>query len=186
VALSPGEPDSLPALMAAYQQGGVESFNRVYAVLAPPLRRYLISRTRDVSRADDLLQETFLRIHRARHTYDPRLPVEPWAYAIARHVFLMDRRRTMRAREVPLPEPTSPAFPNVPAPDTSPVMRHELDRALDTLNPARRDAVVLHHQWGFSFDEIAGRFAISAGAARLRASRGIQTLRALLRRRKGE
>ena len=50
----------------------------------------------------DQQMETFLRMHRARHTYDPSLPLEPWAYAIARHAFLMERRRAARARETPL------------------------------------------------------------------------------------
>ena len=48
--------------------------------------------------ADDLVQETFLQLHRARHTYNPAFPLLPWAMAIARHVWLMDRRTLSRRR----------------------------------------------------------------------------------------
>lgn len=56
------------------------------------LRRYLLSQARDGARADDLVQETFLQMHRARHTYDSSYPLTPWVTAIARHVWLMDCR----------------------------------------------------------------------------------------------
>jgi DNA-directed RNA polymerase specialized sigma24 family protein len=54
---------------------------------------------------------------------------------------------------------------------------YDLARALDELPPDRREAVVLHHVWGFRFDEIASRLGIREGAARLRAHRGIKALR---------
>lgn len=183
MSILPPESETLRALMAAYQQGDVQSFDLLYAVLAPPLRRYLHGQARDAGCADDLVQEVFLRIHRARHTYDPRLPVEPWAYAIARHVFLMDRRKKARSREVGLFDAAG-----APAAEASPaearVAPHELARALSDLGPERRDPVLLHHVWGFSFAEIGARLGIRGGAARVRASRGLRALRELLRRRR--
>jgi RNA polymerase sigma-70 factor (ECF subfamily) len=171
------DPDTLRSLMAGYQRGDAACFDRLYAALAPPLRRYLLAQTRDAAQADDLLQETFLRLHRARHTYDPALPLEPWAYAIARHVFLMARRSAARRREDPLPEET-PA----PAAFASAVeARHELERALAGLSPERRGAVLLHHYHGLGFEEIGARLGVRAAAVRLRASRGMRVLRALLR-----
>lgn len=174
------ESETLRALMAAYQQGDVQGFDRLYAALAPPLRRYLLRQVRDTGRADDLVQETFLRIHRARHTYDPRLPVEPWAYAIARHVFLMDRRRRARSREVQTLDGDAPAAADAPSAEAR-VTPHELARALSDLGPDRRDPVLLHHVWGFSFEEIGARLGIRSGTARVRASRGLRALRDLLR-----
>ncbi len=166
--------------MVAYQQGDAESFDRLYAALAPPLRRYLIGQTRDVSRAEDLLQDTLLRLHRARHTYDPELPVEPWAFAIARHVVLMDRRKAGRRREVALLDPdVEPA--SAPSAEAAGLARRELERALAGLTPERRRAVLLHHHFGLTFDEIGARLGIRAAAARLRASRGVRVLRELLR-----
>ena len=60
----------LRELMQAYQSGRFEAFDDLYAAIAPALRRYLLSHARDAAKADDLVQETFLQLHRARHTYD--------------------------------------------------------------------------------------------------------------------
>ncbi len=54
---SPGGPE-LSAWMAAYQAGEAPAFERLYRRLAPKIRRYLISLTLSVPRAEDLLQET--------------------------------------------------------------------------------------------------------------------------------
>jgi RNA polymerase sigma-70 factor, ECF subfamily len=171
-------------LMAAYQAGDPAAFDALYAVLAPPLRRYLTGLTRDAVQAEDLLQETFLRMHKVRHTYDPTLPVGPWAYAIARHVFLMARRRALRAREAPpvTDDHAAPASSTSALSGTPSVATYDLARALDELPPDRREAVVLHHVWGFRFDEIASRLGIREGAARLRAHRGIKSLRQFFKR----
>lgn len=175
--------DTARRLMAAYQAGDAAAFDALYAVLAPALRRYLTGLTRDAVQAEDLLQETFLRMHKVRHTYDPTLPVGPWAYAIARHVFLMARRRALRAREAPpLTDDHAAPVPMSTLPGTPSVASYDLARALEELPPDRREAVVLHHVWGFRFDEIASRLGIREGAARLRAHRGIKALRQFFQR----
>ena len=170
--VSPAAGTSLSRLMAGYQAGDAACFDALYAALAPGLRRYLSALTRDAARAEDLLQETFLRMHKVRHTYDPARPVEPWAFAIARHVFLMAHRRARRSREAPLLS-TEYTQPGMTAPDVAAVSAHELARALDALPRDRREAVVLHHVWGFRFDEIATRLGIQEGAAR----RGVERSR---------
>ena len=87
--------------MARYQNGSMEAFEHLFATLAPPLRRYLYGFVKDAAIAEDLVQETFLQIHRSRHTYIPPRPVKPWVFAIARHTALMElRRRRRRAPEV--------------------------------------------------------------------------------------
>ncbi len=82
--------------MAEYQAGSVEAFDRLHDALAPALKAYLASLTRDSTRADDLLQGTFLQIHRARASHTPGEAVRPWVFAIAKRVFLMHVRGTKR------------------------------------------------------------------------------------------
>lgn len=170
---------NLQTQMVAYQAGRVEAFEAVYAALAPELRAYLLGACRDATRADDLLQETFLRLHRARATYRPGLPVRPWARGIARRVFLMDRRAGLRRlrRE----EAVSTAARSAPAGGG----RHDgerpgLERALAGVPADARRPFLLHHLFGFSFTEIAARLGIEVGAARVRSSRARVRLRALL------
>jgi RNA polymerase sigma factor (sigma-70 family) len=165
--------------MREYQSGRFDAFDEIYASIAPPLRRYLLSQARDAAKADDLIQETFLQIHRARHTYDPSYPLMPWANAIARHVWLMDRR--MLSRRPWAPDDVTEIELPVRADAAAFADRAEVRRALRHVAPARRDAVIQHHLLGFSFKEIADRAGIAETAAKLRSSRGIAQLRALLK-----
>lgn len=180
-----GEPEELRRLMVAYQAGDAASFERLYAALAPLLRRFLLGLARDAARVEDLLQDTFLQLHKARHTFDPAYAVAPWVYAIARHVFLADsRRRWRRIREVaPLEEETA-LVPGTDAGGTAGATAHDLDRALARVSEERREPLLLHHVWGWRFEEIAARLGIREGAARLRAHRALGQLRKLLGERK--
>lgn len=162
--------------MTAYQRGDPEAFECLYWSLRPRLHSYLAVMTRSRDRAEDLLQETFLQIHRSRATYAPGRPVVPWAIAIARHVHLMDRRRRARIarRELTMDEP--PEIP-VPAQAEAWADRPRLQQALAGLSPEQREAVLLHHVWGYTFDEIGAMLGILAVTAKLRAFRGLRQLR---------
>jgi len=174
----------LEGLMTAYQGGSLPAFERLYADVAPALLGYLTSLARDRGRAQDLLQEAFLQIHRSRRAYRPGLPVRPWVFAIARHVWLMDRRaRGRRPDTVPGGQSaTVPTLPDLPVPPEVDGLaeRDRLTRALSTLPPDRREALLLHHVWGFSFAEIGQMLGIRADAAKLRSSRGMADLRRAL------
>lgn len=172
------EHDALASSMAAYQAGDAAAFDDLYATLAPVLRRYLGSLARDDVRVDDLVQETFLQIHRARRTYNPERPLVPWSLAIARHVFLMDcrTRRRKRYRDGVELQETTIATTEARHDDAF-AARNALDHGLDGLSAGTRRAVLLHHVHGWSFEDIAKRMGINNAAARLRASRGLTVLR---------
>jgi RNA polymerase sigma-70 factor (ECF subfamily) len=131
--------DELRQLMTAYQAGSLHAFERLYTVLASPLLAYLIALCRDRAHAQDLLQETFLQIHRSRRAYRTDLPVRPWVFTIARHVWLMDRRTRSRR---PAADQELPDLP-VPAEVEGLAERDRLTRALAGLLPDRREALLL-------------------------------------------
>jgi RNA polymerase sigma-70 factor (ECF subfamily) len=165
--------EELRHLMTGYQAGSMDAFDRLYVSTAPALLGYLGSLSRDRALARDLLQDTFLQIHRSRHTYRPGLPVRPWFFAIARHVWLMHRRT--RARR----PATGAELPDLPVPAEMETLgdRDALRAALASLIPDRREALLLHHVWGFSFAEIGQLLGIRPDAAKLRSSRGMHDLR---------
>lgn len=170
-------PDAeLRELMQGYQAGAMEAFERLYATLSPALLGYLRSLTREPARAQDLLQEAFLQVHRSRHVYRPDLPVRPWVYAIARNVWLMDVRTRSRRPAASDELPELPVPPEV----SSLADRQAVRRALGRLLPDRREALLLHHVWGFSFQEIGQMLGIRPDAAKIRSSRGMADLRKLL------
>ncbi|MGB7436804.1 MAG: sigma factor, partial [Candidatus Acidiferrum sp.] len=76
--------DNLEMLMARYQAGDFASATALIHRISPQLHRFFIAQYGSRADADDLLQETWLRIHKVRQTYRPGEPVLPWCYAIAR------------------------------------------------------------------------------------------------------
>jgi RNA polymerase sigma-70 factor (ECF subfamily) len=167
-------------LFEAYQDGKLEAFDSLYSALEGELRRFFCARCHDTQRVDDLLQDTFLQIHRSRSAYIRGRLVRPWVYTIATRVFQM-HLRTIRRRESPesdrLPDREDPA---APVHEERTVTRLAIADALAQVSVDRRTAFLLHHCRGFSFREIAVKLGIQPSAAKLRSSRAAGQLRKLL------
>src|ERR1700751_1816977 len=165
--------------MIRYQGGSLEAFQEIYAQLALGVRRYLSHLAGGSEIADDLLQETFLQMHRSRAASNPGYAVKPWVFGLARNVFLMNRRAARRWPTIHESREDLPEFPGLPEADSL-GFQDEIRRCIACLSPDQVEALLLHHEWGFSFEEIAGMLVISAAAARARASRGMADLRVAL------
>lgn len=169
--------DELVHLLKAYQAGELAAFERLYAALAGELQRYFRAQDTAGAVAQDLVQDTFLEIHRSRHTYLPPLPVRPWVFGIARHVLGRHRKAVWRRSRH---EDRAEAAEAAVAPASPALETRDLADALARLPASRREAWVLHHVHGLSFQQIAERFRIGVGAAKLRSSRAMRALRAAL------
>ena len=165
----------LRALMVSYQAGSLDAFDQLYALVAPAIRGFLRRRLQDADAVRDLEQETFLQLHRARHTYDPGYPALPWIMAIARHVWLMHERTRRRRPQATIDVETNE--PSVRADAGAYADRADVRAALATLPAEKRRPVIWHHVIGLSFREIAARLGIREDAAKLRSSRGMGELR---------
>ena len=164
--------------MREYQAGELSAFDQLYGALERPLAGFLRTLVADPAKVADLLQETFLQIHRARATYHPDRPVRPWAFGIARNVALMSFRhsRNRDALEIDLGELDTRWV-------TSGHDHAQVDlarKALAALPSDRRTLLLMHHVWGFTFDEIGGVLGIRAGTAKVRAHRALKEVRAHL------
>ena len=172
----------LCALMEGYLDGQLEAFDGLYAALSGRLRGYLLSQCRDRALADDLLQDTFLQLHRSRRTYEPGRPVTPWVFAIARHVFLMKRRSTGRRLRFEERLASDAASGDVVRDDLRTLAEQdEVRRALRRVPADQREALLLHHVQGWSFAEIAARLGIRVNAAKTRAFRGMKKMKGHLK-----
>jgi RNA polymerase sigma-70 factor (ECF subfamily) len=162
--------------MLAYIAGDANAFDKLYRLIAPQLNAYLLRLTRDRARADDLLQVTFTKLHRARSSYLVGAPLMPWVLAIARRSFL-DERRSAKSRgedlskDGNLPEPVRPEDP--PPSEAS----EAIDRALDTIPEAYREAIQLTKVVGLSLAEAADVLETTPTAVKLRVHRGYTMLR---------
>ncbi len=174
------EEKQLTELMQLYQKGGIEAFESLYQLLRPVLVQYLLSRTLDRDWTEELLQDTFLQLHRVRGTYMPSKPVLPWVLAIARHVHLSTRRKRLRRGKHEALSPDS--LPEIPVPPELERSAEEqiVRKALTRLPAEQREPLLLHHVWGLSFREIAGVLGIRRTTAKLRAHRAVKKVRMIL------
>jgi RNA polymerase sigma-70 factor (ECF subfamily) len=164
--------------MAGYLDGRLDAFDGLYAAFAPRLRSYLLGQCRDAALADDLVQETFLQLHRSRRTYEPGRPVTPWVFAIARHVYLMHRRSAGRRARFHESFAAETRSSDLPRDDLQALADSDgVRRALEAVPADQRRAVLMHHVEGWSFAEIAARLGIRVNAAKTRAFRGMRKLK---------
>lgn len=163
-------------LMARVQAGDREAYRALLDDLRPLVTAFAARHTRDAAAADDLYQEVLLALHRARHTYDPARPFEPWLFGIARHVAADHaRRQARRGRwEVVVDE-----VPDVAGASEGGGMR-ALEQALAALPPAQREAVELLRLEGLSLEQAAARTGATPGALKVRVHRAYRMLRRLL------
>ena len=180
---------SLSALMQRYAEGEDQLFEPLYRLLAPDLYRFCRRLARQQAEADDVFQETFLKLHRARGTYLPGANVLHWAFAIARSVYL-DRLRYWRRRPESLGAANDTAeneFLHADdryAPEAQ-ALAHDLagvvTAELDRMSEKNRVAYVLLREHGLSVKEAAAVLGTTTTVVKQRAHRAYDLLRAALR-----
>jgi RNA polymerase sigma-70 factor (ECF subfamily) len=170
------------AAMTRYAAGEEAAFAIVYDELAPRIYGYLVRQVRDSARAEDILQQTFFQIHRARGTFVPGAEVLPWAFAIARRLMIDGFRRGRREvlgdgdghDERPALDPAADDL--VQAQELATRIQRELARLPET----QRAAFELVKQEGLSLAEAAQVLGTTVAAVKLRAHRAYEALRAVL------
>lgn len=145
--------------------------------------------TGNVHDAEDLTHDVFIRVFRSLGTYTPG-NFEGWLHRITTNVFLDKMRRKQRIRFDALSDESSARIPSrEPSPDQAYADRHfddDVQRALDTLPPDFRAAVVLCDIEGLSYEEISATLGIKLGTVRSRIHRGRAQLREALAHRSPE
>lgn len=162
--------------MEAYQQGDRTAADQLIDSLSPALYRFFAVHAGDRRHADDLLQEAWLRVHKARHTYRPGEPLLPWLYAIARHTKVdAFRRRHYERREetfATVPEPVAPAATRDDLP--------EIDALLQKLPESQREVISMLKISGLTLEEVARLTSSSVGSVKQKAHRAYDKLRSVL------
>ena len=182
-----GGGDHLDELMDRYAAGDDSAFSPLHAELGPRVLRFLTRLTGTAHRAQDLTQETFLRMHRARGSFAPGAAVVPWAMAIARNTFRDDWRRSATRKE--RLEDDDEQGPIASARSTTATseetaMAHDAARivqsVLERLPVSQREAFLLLRFEGLSVNEAAEVLDAAPAAVKLRAFRAYEALRAEL------
>ncbi len=158
------------------------SFEELAGELMVPLTGYLRKMTGNAAEADDVLQETLLRIATALPTFEGRSSVKTWAYRIATNVAIDHARKNSRAQVVEIDESDG----CIEAELEDGVIVSEMNACvrayIDSLPPDYRSALVLSRLEGHSVAEVAEIAGISVGAAKVRIHRATARLREALER----
>jgi RNA polymerase sigma-70 factor (ECF subfamily) len=174
--LYPMVPDSnLEMLMARYQEGDFAAATTLIDRLSPQLHRFFLAQFASRADADDLLQETWLRIHKVRHTYRPSEPMLPWFYAIARRVRVDHYRKAIRttAREHRLEEMSEVAAAIPGESDRT----DDLEALLAPLPQSQREVIEMLKVAGMSLEEVARATSSSVGSVKQKVHRAYEKLR---------
>jgi RNA polymerase sigma-70 factor (ECF subfamily) len=173
------------AAMERYAAGDDGAFGELYDCVAPRLHGYLVRQTRDSARAEDLVQQTLLQMHRARGRFIRGADVMPWAFAIARRLLIDSIRRRKHEVLASGDEDTGASQAvATDAPADELVQAQELaarfQRALAKLPETQRVAFELVKQEGLSVAEAAEVLGTTVSAVKLRAHRAYEALRVVL------
>jgi RNA polymerase sigma factor (sigma-70 family) len=174
-----GEVPTDEQLMATYAGGDQEAFRELFARYAPLLAGVVRAHVFSEDESRDFVQQVFLQLHRARRDYRPGEPLRPWLFTIAYNL-IRDRWRAQgRRREVALEQATPPVEATTPADQLQERRRAEsLRAALARLPDDQRVVVELHWFAGLPLSEVAATLGVSLSAAKVRAHRAYQRLRA--------
>jgi RNA polymerase sigma-70 factor (ECF subfamily) len=171
--------------MHRYADGDDAAFAEVFTSLAPRLRLFLRRLGSSMDLAEDLMQETFLRMHHARGSFARGKQVAPWAYTIARNCFI-SHARSGKAKLARLSvdaeqlELSGGASNSVEAESMAHQSAVIVSRALAGMTAARREAFILLRYEGMSVAAAAQIVGVSEGALKIRAFHAYEILRRAL------
>jgi RNA polymerase sigma-70 factor (ECF subfamily) len=163
------------SLMARIRKGDHTAFEHLVERHLRPIHAYAMRLSRSRSDADDLAQETFLRVWQRAETWRPgAVRVTTWLHRIAHNIFVDAWRRREPVESL---DDDADYAADDGNPGTSPDRAKVLNKALDTLPLNQRTAVALALINGFSTDETAHIMGMSAHAVESLIARARRTLR---------
>ncbi|HTA20059.1 MAG TPA: RNA polymerase sigma factor [Polyangia bacterium] len=169
--------------MSRYADGEAAAFPILYDAIAPRIEGFIRRRTRDASRVDDLLQQTFERIHRARGTFIRGSDVLAWAFTIARNLCLDLGAKGWRERGVDGggdADPIASAVAEIVDAERIATARESLARLVDAFRqlPERQQAALeLVRVEGFTMAAAAATLGVTVPSIKMAVFRGAAALR---------
>jgi RNA polymerase sigma-70 factor (ECF subfamily) len=157
-------------LMLRFQQGDRAAFDVLFRRFSRPVLGFLTRMVRDRGRAEELAQETFVRVYQARDRYQPRAKFTTFLFAIAHNLALNELARARHALETSL-EPAQRAVLVDPGPGADQLLeasraQARLERALGDLPERQRAALLLRSTENLGYDEIAAALEVSVSSVK--------------------
>ncbi|HEX8687785.1 MAG TPA: RNA polymerase sigma factor [Pyrinomonadaceae bacterium] len=165
-------------LVLRAQSGDRAALDALLSSVQEPLFRYLLSLLGHAHAAEDVLQETFIRVYRKLGWLrEPEL-FRPWAYRVATREAFRYLKRERRWAEQLRDEEALKALPAPPPREAlAPELSARLRESVGALSPASRAVVVLYYLHEMSLEETAGVLGIPLGTVKSRLAYGLEALR---------
>lgn len=154
------------------------SFKRELTTVIPHLRAFARGLCGRPDLADDLVQETLLKAWAAQERFEPGTSMRAWTFVILRNAYLTDMRRNRFRADYD--ETVAERILTAPAAQEGPLHLSDMHRALLTLPPERREALLLVGAGGFSYEEAAQICQCAVGTIKSRVGRARAALSAMI------
>ena len=166
--------------MVAIERSAAEraDFKQELTDVVPHLRAFARGLCGRADMADDLVQETMLKAWAARERFEPGTSMRAWTFVILRNVYLTDMRRNRFRGDYD--EAVAERILTAPPDQEEPIHLSDMHRALLTLPPERREALLLVGAGGFSYEEAANICDCAVGTIKSRVGRARATLNSML------
>ena len=173
--------------MIRYGQGEESAFGIIYDEVAPRIERYLRRQMRETSLVEDVVQQTFENMHRARGTFVPGLPVLPWAFTIARRLMIASPKKSRRevSRDLAAEDDITNAL-FVAARENGEEMVQAIEtkarlwEAFDHLSAIRRSVFEHVKLQGLSYATVAAMHGITENSVRMHVHHASKALRTIV------
>ena len=164
--------------MGRAQDGDTQAYTDLLQEVSGLLRPHIAKNYPTLRDVEDVVQETLISVHKARHTYDPSRPFLPWLLAIARHRCLDHLRRVRRLAGREVSDETVLNLQAAPNPEVAAAESRDAAHALlGQLSDTQREVITLLKIDGLSVKDVAERTGFSESNVKVIASRGYARLR---------
>ncbi len=166
-------------LIARFQQGDNYAFDLLVKRYKEPLLNFVYRFVGEREEAEDIVQETFLRLFKNKHYYREIAKFSTWIYTIAGNLAKTELRRRKRRKLLSISNfMSSDKDYDIPDEDSNPereantvITDKIIQKAIDKLSPKFKQVILLRDVQGFSYEEIAEIVGIPLGTVKSRVNR---------------
>lgn len=179
--MDPKQDDSLAKLLVSAQAGNSDDYALFLSEVTKLLRPYLVRRM-TAEQVEDVLQDTLITLHQARHTYLPSRKVGPWLFAICNHRMIDHFRKHRRIQKNEVLD--FDLIETTPDSSSQEIENHNLERTVELLGklpPEQQSVIKMLKLDDLSVKEVAARTGLSESNVKVTAFRGYQAIRRWLR-----
>ena len=148
-------------------RGDDTAFEYLFNRYRDAIHRLFVQRLGGTNDADDLLQETFIKVYINLHRYSGEFTFGQWVYTIARNTFIDFVRR--RQEDLPIDDRFAAPASSAPTPEESVInlqQRTQIEHYLEQLSPRYRQLIVMRFFDEYSYEEIAAKLSLPLGTVK--------------------